>query len=535
MRHHRMTVRALSMALALVLLPLAGALAEQVDARVLEGFAAMHPVNGTYVLRLPGSEAYAVFSADGEQISTAYRQIEARQDIPYYIVTGDSPDGMNARGLVDGSGREIVPAAYGFLNVVSDRWILACVLADWSTVASTDVYFDGEKIGTLGAEDYAISSYATAHGAYLGIGGQQFFYLSSRFERVPCMMDYLVQEEFFYNWNDGGIYHPGTGQRAFEASCTLTADEVERKVWYDDRGDFIDLQGQVVTGGPSGGRAYDDVSYAGGDYLLLRSGNRVGMADMRGEEVLPADYDALGGDTRSYFAMGYQAVLRDGALAWVDRDGRVTASATGVMNAGDLQGFQVNGLFAVNKAQGEAVIFTAAAGELPQRYEDAVAVTSPRQRILCVKRDGLWGAINMNGDVVIPLEHAGPLQISQDGTLAIGQNARQEQVAYAVAYGDAPAVTAPPAAPAGTPVPAVSEAPAPAVTEALATEADAAEEGGWVCSTCQRTLTLNFCPYDGTARPEEPPVCASCGYELPAGNDFIFCPNCGATLQGAAD
>ena len=505
--------------LAFCLLPL-GALAEAelTGSRVAEGFAAMHPVNGTCVQRLGGENQYAVFSAGGEQLSAAYRQIEARQDHAYYIVTGQG-DGMNVQGLVDGSGRELIPTAYGRISVVNDHWVLASVLADWSTFASTDVYFDGVKIGTLSGEEYTGSSYCTASGRYLGVAGQEMFYLSPRFERAPSLMDYLISEEFFFNWNDGAIYHPGSGQKAFDAACTLTVEDVERTVWYDDRGDFIGLRGEVVSAGPSDGREYDNVEYSGGAYLRLRAGSAIGIADMRGDELVPVAYSALGGDTRSYFAMGYQAVLRDGQLSWLNRDGEVTASVASAVSEGECQGFQVNGLFIVRREQDGAAVMTATAGELPQRYEDAVPVTSPRQRILCVKLNGLWGAIGMDGGTVIPFEHVSQLQISQDGTLAIGQNERQEQMVYAVAYEDVP-------------VPAVTEAPQAPVTQLpVATdEPAAAQEDGWICPVCQRTNTLNFCPYDGTERPEEPPVCLSCGYELPADNDFIFCPSCGAQL-----
>ena len=491
-----------------------GAAAEAwlVGQRTVEGLVGMHPVNGSYVLRLSGQEnRFAIFNASGEQVSAAYGQIDIRQDMPYYIVSAD-PGGMNSRGLVDGDGREILPPIYGRIDVASDRWILGCVLKDWSVIVSTDVYFDGQKIGTLSAEDYAMSSYYAAHGAYLGLsGGQAGYYLNSRFERVEGTADYFVTEEYFYDWRDGGIYHPATGQRAFTESCTLRAEDVERAVWYDS-GDFIGLQGQTLASG----KVYGNVEYQGGGYLLLRANEGLGIADPQGNEVLPALYSQLGGSTRDYFAAGYQAVLKDGRLSWVDLAGNVTAAVDARLTEGDLQGFHQNGLFITARALGETVVFTATAGELPQRYEEAVTVSSARQRLLCVKLGGLWGAIDLEGNTVIPFEHENQLMISQDGTVAISQSA---QTVYAISYGDG-AVTATPAV---TAEPEAAAAPGPAEP--------ATGDDGWICPTCGQLNELNFCPVDGTARPEESPACRSCGYTMPDGSVPNFCPNCGAAFQ----
>ena len=506
MRLKKMVVWALLAAF--IALPTGGATAEAMltGQRAVEGLVGLHPATNTYAARLDGN-AFAVFSADSCLPSASYGQIDIWQSLPYYYVTGDT-SGMNSRGLVDGSGREILPPVYGRIDVVSDRWILASVVENWSDIASTDVYFDGEKIGTLSAEDFTMSSYYAAHGAYLGLSsGRAGYYLNSRFERVEGIGDYFVTEEYFYDWRDGCIYHPATGQRAFDPSCTLTADEVERAVWYNDQGDFVDLQGGVVSHGPSAYREYDNVEYYGGDYLLLRSSGGLGIADLQGVEVLPALYSQLGGSTQNYYAAGYQAVLEDGRLSWVDRSGGVTASIGYSMNEGDLQGFYQNGLFIFTRALSETVVFTATAGELPQRYEDAAPVASPRQRLLSVKLGGLWGAIDMDGHTVIPFEHENPLQISADGAVATGQNARHEQVVYTVSCDES--------APAPVPAPAGTQSP----------------DTGWLCPACGQLNDLNFCPVDGTARPVEPAACPSCGYVMPDGSVPNFCPNCGAAFQ----
>ena len=513
---------ALMLLAAMAALPFAGATAEAelVGQQTVEGLVGLHPVNGSYAARIPGQQnQFAVFSGRGEQLSAAYGQIDVRQDMPYYIVSAD-PSGMNSRGLVDGNGREVLPPVYGRIDGPSDRWIIGCVVENWSTIVAADVYFDGQKIGTLGPADYTVSSYISAHGAYIGFGGgQELFYLNSRFERVPSLLDYL-SEEYFYDWNTHIIYHLGSGQRAFDPSCTLNPNELERTVWYEN-GSFIGLQGQTLASGKS----YNSVEYQGGGYLFVRANEGAGRVDMQGVEVCPPVYSALGGYAQSYFAAGYQAVLKDGRLSWLDLEGNVTASVDYSLNEGELQGFGQNGLFITTRALGETVVFTATAGELPQRYEDTVPVSSPRQRLLCVKLGGLWGAIDMDGNTVIPFEHINQLQISYDGTVAIGQNAQNTPVVYAISYGDEPVATA---APVVTATPEPAEPETPATTEADEPETD---DDSWICPSCGQRNTLNFCPVDGTARPAEPPACQSCGYVMPDGSTPNFCPSCGASFQ----
>lgn len=542
MRQKRMAALALA---ALLLLPANGLAASLSHQQVVENISGLDLSSGTYVQRVGTDNRYAVFSAAGEQLSAAYGQIELRQDMPYDIVVSD-PGGMNARGLVDAQGREVIPPVYGDIRVPGERWILAGRLADWGTIGSTDVYFDGVKIGTLSAEECGYSTYFAAHGAYLGVsGGQAGFYLNSRFERVAGIADYFVTDEYFYDWRDGCVYHPATGQKAFDPSCTLTADEVERAVWYSDNGDFIDLRGNVVSSGPSAGKKYNNVEYRGGGYMLVRSNDGAGIADMQGSEVVPALYTSLGGggETKHFFAAGYQAVMRDGKLSWLDTEGNVTAAVPYTLTDGDCMGFHVNGLFIVTRSLGETVVFTATAGELPQRYEDAMAVNAPTQRLLTVKLGGLWGAIDMDGNTVIPFEHESQLQISYDGTAALGTNTQHQQVLYAISYGDeaAPAATTLPA-PEATEAPELTDAPeaaSPAITDEPAADPTASPaesapaDDGWDCPTCgQHNLDLFvFCPVDGTARPEEPPACVNCGFVMPDGSTPNFCPICGQAFQ----
>ncbi|MDO4493358.1 MAG: hypothetical protein Q4C53_05650, partial [Clostridia bacterium] len=54
-------------------------------------------------------------------------------------------------------------------------------------------------------------------------------------------------------------------------------------------------------------------------------------------------------------------------------------------------------------------------------------------------------------------------------------------------------------------------------------------EGGWKCPACGRENSKNFCPADGTKRPDPAWTCAKCGEK----NTEAFCENCGTPRAGA--
>ena len=68
-----------------------------------------------------------------------------------------------------------------------------------------------------------------------------------------------------------------------------------------------------------------------------------------------------------------------------------------------------------------------------------------------------------------------------------------------------------------------------AANEPVVTEAHAGDDG-WTCPTCGETVTSNFCPNDGTAKPEDASwVCPSCGETVTTN----FCPNDGTAKDAA--
>lgn len=441
-------IAALLAALVMLALVPASSLADTVvtSERNLEREPELNGKTNTCIERRDG--LYALYDAAGNQLSESYGYMSAKSDGLFLVVANE--EGVNSAGLLDRHGQPILPMVYGQIEVISERWIMGIVLeateddpADYRAllgsgmynIATVDVYFDGRKIGSLERSDYARNRNVTAYGSYLTVrkADASGYYLNSRFERI----DASEEELSYYEYEEEhkvGVFHRASGQQAFVSSCTLTPEEVEQSVWYDDNGDFIDLQGNVISRGPYDIKEYDYVNYYGGGYLRARYNGKCGLVDLAGNEVLPPVYDALGGGAEGvYYVSGYQAVLQDGRLSYLDRAGNVTASVEYQLNEGDYAGFLYNAPFATVKDADQAIVITATAGELPQKYAET-GYPHAGQRVLAVKLDEAWGVIDLQGNTVIPFEFRSQPEISADGTVVVGSLTGGGYKLYTISY-----------------------------------------------------------------------------------------------------
>lgn len=507
------------LALVVLALPLCATAEVLVTSQTLDSSVTINKAANTFIMRKDG--AYALYDAHFNKLSADYANMNPRN--------GGMQIEVNGAGMLDAQGKLIVPDVYDDVKVVvptytderteNNYWVLGIHFeltsdtngdyynskGDQFNVTAVDVYFRDAKVATLNRAEY-VNSTLYAHGRYLVVRetSQKGFYLSSTGERVNYEGDVFISNEYYEIYKKG-VLHNATQQYAFVPECTLTKDDVLQYVWYNDNGDFLDLQGNVISQGPSDYKEYDSARYYGGDYMIIRANGKSGLVDLQGREVVPAQYDALGGGySGNLFRMGYQALLKDGALSFVDKTGKVTASVSYSLAENDYKGFSNNALFACVKNMGAYIVITATNGQLPEMYQD---ISTPRaeQRILSVKKNDLWGAIDLEGNVVIPFIHRTALDITYDGTVAYGQDQERNYVVYYLTY--------------------VEEAPAPApVVEEKPVAAPAA--GAWICPGCAHECTGKFCSECGTAKPVVQ-VCQNCGYEPAAGASPKFCPECG--------
>ena len=68
------------------------------------------------------------------------------------------------------------------------------------------------------------------------------------------------RDEYYDDYKAGTVVHQGSGQAAFTAGCTLTADEVKEAYWLDKDKQVLDLQGNVMADLSTYYSAYKPVS-----------------------------------------------------------------------------------------------------------------------------------------------------------------------------------------------------------------------------------------------------------------------------------
>lgn len=465
--------------------------------------------SNTYIARIDG--AYYLCDATGSKLSTGYADMGTQLSGAFvYTVIGED---LNDEGLLDAkTGSVVMPNAYYDTYIVNEDWTMGIHLvpteeteSDYKTWDGTehynidyvDVYYQAAKVATLTRAEYR-SGYFTAHGEYVGVrmDTTKALWIDAQGNRSEVTGDYVYVSNEYEDQYRKGVLHNPTQQYAFTSACTLTADQVVRTVWYNDDGDFIDLQGNVISKGPSAYKEYDTVGYYGGDYMYIRANSKYGIVDMQGNEILPAVHASMGGgtDTTTYYAVGYQAVLDDaGKLSYLDKSGNVVSSVDFALSDSDYKGFYYNAPIIAVKNMGSFMIITATNGLLVETYEDATTVTSANQRIISVQKNGLWGCIDMSGNTVVPFIHRYSLDITDDGTLVTGRVNDGDYMLYTISYTDD--------------VPA-----APALAE-----------GEWQ-STCGAIVSSKFCPECGESQPAT--SCSNCGY-TPEGDAPKFCPECG--------
>lgn len=504
---------------------------------VLERSAILTRYGNTYYMN------NTLYSLDGSLIAGPFGSLTSRQYGLYFEVINEN--GLNKTGVIDSTGAEVLPMSYGDIIFVDDNWILGVVLESTTDVngdykdnsgnqyniSRVDVVYDKQIIGSLTRMEFQSASYGT-EGNYLYIrtSTKDAFWLNSSFERVNVSADDFYATEFS-DQGKNGVLHCPTQTYAFTAGCTLQPEDVDRKIWYNDDGDFVDLQGNVVnTGTFVGGKEYESVYYYGGDHLVARTANGLrGLVNMQGAEVIAPLYDDFaGGYYDAYFALGYQAALtKEGGLVYLDEQGNELVRVDYGLTSSDYKGYNYNAPIIAVKNMGKYVIITATKGQLEETYDDVMTIQCATQRLMAVQQGELWGVIDIDGNLVIPFIFRSAPDINGDGTAVIGLTEDRQYLLYRVSYSDN-AVTNVAADVIDTTDTADTTDTVDTTDTSDTTPVTALEEGQWGCPGCATVNSGNFCTECGTPRPEEESTaCSNCGYEPEEGSSPKFCPECG--------
>lgn len=211
--------------------------------------------------RTSRNSGYSIFDLTGNSVTfTTYDDISSNR-FGFRV-----QNAAGQRGFIDASGKLLVPTKYADIDAYSTKWQVGIVLfrstsenydyssTNYSTGDKTfylidhaDVYFCGQKVGTLKRNQYTDN--CEAHGDYLYIrdrDGKYHYYNSSFQESGYDSSSGSSEYDSVYKNHKYTYYHKGSGQKAFASGCTLTPDEVSRSI-VENNGVLLDLQGNTIA------------------------------------------------------------------------------------------------------------------------------------------------------------------------------------------------------------------------------------------------------------------------------------------------
>lgn len=513
--------RMISFLLTLVLLTgvMTQALAAVEEKKVVQdAYIYLHEELNVLVVEEKESDLSYLYRADGTLLCEtgfdSVRELEGGFEVTVYNGT------INNSGVVNGAGVMLVPMQYGDVESLSDRWQLGAVLTEataenydyksfgeetsYYLVDHYDVYFKGVQVGTLGRLDY---HYAYARGDYLYVSNQEgdYTYYDKTMTPSAYVSDYASSSEYDDVYGVG-YFHRGSGQQAFVPSCTLTADQVETAFMLVGV-EIVDLQGNPIGKLEN---MYESVYDFEGDYARTRINGKYGLIHKSGKEILPCEYDEINYGDETFFEGGYQIVVKDGKVGYVDLNGQVTCEFKYSQNVVDsLYDMPFNTL---TDLDGSIIVLSGKAGELPQRFAEVqLSYNSGCPLFVGVVEEGKTGVFDLDGNAVIPAdgryEDTYDFQISADGTVIVGYDVNRVYSVYTVEQ----------QADVGAALEDIGN---------LAAQVVAQQDGGWDC-VCGSHNSGNFCPECGAARPADKLVCTNCGFEPAPGETPKFCSECG--------
>lgn len=383
----------------------------------------------------------------GAALSPRYVDVSEESDrtLAEVMVQGE---GINVTGLIDTcTGAEVLPACYGTVELLNDRWIVGVVLVlsedpdapyyDWSgnhyDLQSADVYYGGVLLVTLPAEECG-DFYAD--GDFLRVEREDcVIWLNAAGEKRVYEYDYDYTYEYSEDIWEETFIHNGSGQQAFVPACTLTADQVEEPYTMSDAG-VIDLQGNVVIPVDAIPEdAYIDEIHGGyvSLYVYDHEANKpnYGLMRMDGTLLIPFTVERL--PDENWFTYGVMPVLTlDGQLCFYDETGALVASMPMPEGADvyDVDGLDEGWPMLLVDADGAYSVLSATAGVLDvSAYEEVKQDWDGGYGLLCVRQNGKWGCIDMTGALVVPCELEYAPDTSRDNTRVLGVY-RHEELGY---------------------------------------------------------------------------------------------------------
>ena len=394
--------------------------------------AELNPLTGTVAASRGWEECWELLDAEGNVLvpeSEGYISMDPQD--AFFLVEKESEDAiLPCKGLLSGQGEVILPARYHDVDVLSDRWQVGVMLSptdedNWSyafftdqgelyyTAAACDFYFDGEFVGTLDAE--SCTSIGEAYGAYVCVytaNGASFY--NSKLELSPVETSVANEYDWDYLGGRQVYFHQGSGQMAFTPGCTLDPADVSCRYMAIDNV-LYGLHGEELAVLPE---SYDSVGNFVDNYAMVRVGDKYGLINEKGEEVLAPEYDDIGKYEEHPLRCGYISVEKDGLFGIADAQGNLTCDFR--YPAEEVDNY---GSFAILASEDGVTVLSAAVGELPEHYDWVFfPVTDGCLAFVASRADGSMGIVNLQGETILPFSSEYyDLQVTVDGSLALAE------------------------------------------------------------------------------------------------------------------
>lgn len=437
-------ILAMVMALALCACAAAACAETTVESKVIEAYnLELNTKANTLVLTDGKTYEKYVVDTEGNKLSDSFAYISPSDG--FYTVGNEDLH----LGLLDGQGKQLLPLEYGEIKVYGTKWIAGIKLVvsedseenpDYKSlfggksymIDSVDVYYAGEKKATLTRTEW---DYAKAFGDYIAIEDRndKMSFYNKDFVKSPAEASYAY--EYNNDYSTKTVTHLGSGQAAFTAGCTLTADEVLQSVWVNSDKQLLDLQGNVLA--DLSGYRNAQVDAESNLIKLENADGKVGLADSTGKEIIPCVYDKMSYALAGALKSGYLYVEKDGKNGFVNLATGEETGFTFMKEAGD----QRANFILVNDAREGKILISAMAGELPGRYKETNAAFQAQADgnpyAIVKEMDDTCRVVGQKGEEVLPgVTFSGiyDAKISDDGTLILLPGERGSYTLYTISY-----------------------------------------------------------------------------------------------------
>ena len=359
---------------------------------------------------------YGVYNTVGEQLIPCEHRALAPLGHGYFEAINE--EGLNTHALLDNTGKTVIEGRYAAYEMIDGRWCAAV------TLEATDGEVYDYAGGFLGGGKHYI---AVRYDLYdLRAGNMAGSLTRAQYKRCVAHGDYLYVQD-----QDKAVTVYGPDMAPLDVKADSIYQSVDVK-----GGKAVSLSdGKVIADNVSSARVDNETGL-----IHVRSkGDRAGLYDGEGKELIPCAYDAVGviyegyapvkenglwglydmangklavpcqydeiqwlskGANR-YVYNGYVCVLKDGKLGFTDLNGNVTCEVKYAASAAVRHGCSMT----VADMDGTLYIIAADGTQTKTEFTQFDQYAGGDGSLLMASKNDEAGIVDWHGNVVLPLEY----------------------------------------------------------------------------------------------------------------------------------